>query len=273
MTECTTKEDKFLISAMRERMQRSSKNYMITWSNFLDLRQRALVSDALSHITSYKEWHITPDPDVRIDFYGGYPEAERTITVFLPSYISDNALTYFKNNPDDPLILLRAALPKGSPSITHRDYLGALMGLGIKREMTGDIITYDNGADIIVFREIADFIQMNMVNAGRASISLQSLPLCELHSPEMKFKEMRVSISSLRLDNILSATFGLSRTKAHKAISSGIVYVNDICMEKPDKQLTSGCKLVLRKHGKAVFRSIEGTSSKGRTIIKIEKYF
>ena len=267
------KDDKILLASIHDRMQRCSRNYMITWSNFLDLRQRSMLSDAISHKSIGKDFHIDSDPEVKFSFYGAYPEAERSVVIFLPSYIQSNAYDYFISEPDEnPLTLLRASLPKGAPHLTHRDYLGALTGTGIKREIIGDIIVYENGADIIVLREMANYIKMNMTNAGRAVISWEELPVSELRLSESNRSSQRVSVSSLRLDNIVAAAFKLSRVKSSEAIGAGIVYVDDMRTEKPEKLLNPGCKLVLRGRGKAVFKSIEGNSSKGRIIIVIENF-
>ena len=267
------KDDKILLASMHDRMLRCSRNYMITWSNFLDLRQRSMFSYSVSHKSAGKEFHIDSDPDVKVSFYGGYAEAERSIAIFLPPYIQADASDFFLSEPEEnPLTLLRASLPKGSPRLSHRDYLGALMGTGIKREIVGDIIVYDGGADIIVLREMSNYIKINFTNAGRAGISLEELPISELRISKVNRNTQRASVSSLRLDSIIAAAFKLSRTKSSEAIASGIVYVDDIQIEKPEKLLNPGCKLVLRGRGKAIFKSVEGTSAKGRTIITIENF-
>lgn len=188
-------------------------------------------------------------------------------------YIEAQPSEYFRNEPDDdPLTVLRVTLKKGAPVLTHRDYLGSLMGLGIKRESTGDILVRKDGADIIVLKEMASFIMMNMDKAGRARLQFEEVPVSELIVPEFHRIEVTESVSSLRLDNVLSAAFGLSRGKAGEAVSAGIVFVNGVTVSKPEKQVTEGDKLVIRGRGKAVFKEIKGTSSKGRTIIVIEKY-
>lgn len=92
--------------------------------------------------------------------------------------------------------------------LTHRDYLGSLMGLGIKRESTGDILVRKDGADIIVLKEMASFIMMNMDKAGRARLQFEEVPVSELIVPEFHRIEVTESVSSLRLDNVLSAAFG-----------------------------------------------------------------
>lgn len=257
-----SKEDRLMLAMLEDRRMQCSDRYMITTGYFLDMRQRTLAENMLKGSRG-----------ARYSFYGGYDDASRVAAVFLPEYIEQDAAEYFSDNPDDdPLIILRANLKKGSPELSHRDYLGALMGLGIKREMTGDILVRPDGADIIVMREMASFIQMHMEKAGRARIDFEEIPVSQLIVPEAHVKELTESVASLRLDNVVSAVFDLSRTKAAEAISGGIVFVNGMEVQKAEKQVKEGDKLVLRGKGKAVLKSIEGKSGKGRTIIKLDRY-
>lgn len=258
----SSKEDKLMLAMLEDRRIQCSDRYMITAGNFLDMRQRTLA-----------EKMFQSSKGARYSFYGGFEDASRVIPVFMPEYIEQDASEYFAENPeDDPLIILRASLKKGAPELSHRDYLGALMGLGIKREMTGDILVRPDGADIILMREMASYIQMHMEKAGRARLDFEEIPMSELIVPEAHVKEIVESVASMRLDNVISAVFSLSRTKAAEAIDSGIVFVNGIEIQKAEKQVKEGDKLVLRGKGKAVLKSIEGKSSKGRNIIKLSRY-
>ena len=145
-------------------------------------------------------------------FYGGYDDAERTVAAFLPDYASE---------ADIPLCVIRADTAAGGRKLTHRDYLGSLTGLGIKREMTGDILVRDDGADIIILDDIKDFLLLNYGKAGRTSLDLSALPLSELNIPEAKTVMIKDTVASLRLDNVISSAFKLSRGKAAEAIRSG----------------------------------------------------
>ncbi len=260
----TEKEDRMLEAQIRDRARQCSDRYMITSTNFLDPHGKSIVESLL------KTGELGA---ARCGFYGGYDDAERTLAVFLPEYIEEDVKEYFAAEPEEePLTVLRVNLKKGSPVLSHRDYLGALMGLGIKRESVGDILVRRDGADIIVLKEMASFISMNMDKAGRVRLQFQEIPVSELIVPEMHRTEVTESVSSLRLDNMLSSAFGLSRGKALEAISAGIVFVNGTTASKPEKKLNEGDKLVLRGKGKAVFKEIKGVSNKGRTIVIIEKY-
>jgi len=251
-----TKEDKMLLANAEDKYDQCSSQYRIAYTNFLDLRQRSLIE---------KHWREMNHggSDVRLEFYGGYDDAERTVAVFLPDYAEVS---------DCPLCVIRIKTPAGGRKLTHRDYLGSLTGLGLKREMTGDILTVENGADIIVLEEVKDFILLNYSKAGRTNLTPEAVPLTELCIPESKTVMARDTVASLRLDNVISSAFQLSRAKAADAIRAGIVFVNSMQCEKPDMQVEEGAKLVLRGKGKAYLREVGGRTRKDRITIVIERF-
>lgn len=251
-----TKEDKMLLANAEDKYDQCSQQYRITYTNFLDLRQRSLIE---------KYWREMNrgGSDVRLEFYGGYDDAERTVAAFLPDYAQVS---------DCPLCVIRIKTPAGGRKLTHRDYLGSLTGLGLKREMTGDILTVENGADIIVLEEVKNFILLNYSKAGRASLTPEAVELSELIIPEKKTVLVKDTVASLRLDNIISSAFQLSRAKAADAIRTGIVFVNSMQCEKPDMQVDEGAKLVLRGKGKAYLREVGGRTRKDRIAILVERY-
>lgn len=257
------KEDKILLSQIEDRIRQCEERYMTTHTHFLDLRERSLAEQAVRFRAG-----------LRYDFYGGYEEAERVIAVFLPEYAADGtAAEYFAEDPEaDPLTVIRMELRKGSPALSHRDYLGALMGLGIRREMTGDILVRKDGADVIVLREIAEYILTHMAKAGRANLSVRETSIRDLEVPEQRREERFASVSSLRTDSILSAAFGLSRSGAAEAVRAGLVFVNGVEVSKPDRLLEPGDKLVLRHKGKTVLKSADGRTAKGRIRITLIRY-
>jgi RNA-binding protein YlmH len=257
-----SKDDKMLLAQLADRVRQCSDAYMITNSSFLDLRQRSVAEGMLRYQGS-----------LHYEFYGGYEDADRTVAVFLPEYIDGSAEEYFAKNPEDnPLTVLRATLSKGSPHLTHRDYLGSMLGLGIKREVTGDILVREDGADIVVLKDIACYIMTNMEKAGRARLRLTEVSISELIRPESTVKEIVKSVSQTRLDSVVAAIYGLSRGKAMEAVTSGIVYVNDVEAGKPERHVDAGDKIVLRGRGKAVIKSTDGRSAKGKTVIVADRY-
>ena len=251
-----SKEDRMLLAGAEDKYMQCCQQYCITYTNFLDMRQRSLVEKALRE--SGAGWG-----DVRCEFYGGYGDAERTLAVFLPDYADVG---------ECPLSVIRIKTPAGGRKLTHRDYLGSILGLGLKREVTGDILVTENGADIIVMEEVRDFILLNYSKAGRTSLLLEEVPLSELHIPEQKTVMIKDTVASLRLDNVAAAAFQLSRAKAGEAVRAGLVFVNSMQSEKPDMQIAEGSKLVMRGRGKAYLRTVVGRTRKDRIFIEIERY-
>lgn len=251
------KEDKLLVAAAEDKFYQCSRQYIATNTGFLDLRQRGLVEGLCNGLLHSGE-------AVNCFFFGGYEDAERTIALFLPDYAAlEDCL---------PLTVIRATASAGGRTLTHRDYLGSLLGLGIKREMIGDILTGDTGADIIVMQEIQEFLLFNYTSAGRTSLKIEAVGLQELRIPKKRVIEQKDTVASLRLDNVVSSAFSLSRTKASDAIRSGIVFVNNMQAEKIDALVKEGDKLVLRGKGKAILKEVGGRTRKDRLFIVTERY-
>lgn len=115
-------------------------------------------------------------------------------------------------------------------------------------------------------------ISLNYDKAGRTSLSVEILPIGDLKVAEKSFSEREDTVASLRLDNIISSAFGISRSKAAEAIKKGIVFVNNTECLKIDKDVSEGDKLVLRGRGKAYLTEIGGISRKGRVYVKFRVY-
>lgn len=263
-----SKEDKILLALAEDKFRQCGDQYISTSTGFLDLRQRSLVEAQCKKLCKRFEAAggkaAEGSGETSYCFFGGYEDAERTICLFLPDYAQ----------PEDshPLAVIRAEIPSGGERLTHRDYLGSLTGLGIRREMIGDILAHEQGADIIIMEEIKDFLLYNYSQAGRTPLKVRDVPLEKLCIPEQKTVLHQDTVASLRLDNVLSSAFSLSRAKAAEAIRCGLVFVNSAPGEKTDMQVKEGDKLVLRGKGKAFLRQVGGRTRKERIFIVTERY-
>lgn len=264
------KEDNFFLGQIEDKISKCLNKYIVTSTGFLDSHQQSLARTYCkkNFIQVYESVgdnaELQDFPSCRTVFYGGYEDAERVIMINLPDYATIEQ--------DNPLTIIRAKKPVGGRELTHRDYLGSLLGLGLKRESFGDILVREDGADIIALKDIAEFVMMNYCQAGRTTLSLTEHPISELIVPEKKSTTVVDTVASLRLDNIVSSAFGLSRGKAAEAISKGIVFVNHVQIIKSDFQIKEEDKIVLRGKGKACLKEIRGKSRKDRQYIVIEKY-
>lgn len=257
-------EDKLLLARIRDRARQCSDNSMITSSVFLDMRERSVVASSRF--------------DTPIIFYGGFEDSERTAAVFLPDYVEaenlQELLEYFDECPEaDPVAIIEIEKDKFSPALSHRDYLGALMGLGIKREMTGDIIVNENGCKMAVLEKIAPFIVENLGKAGRGTLKAKIVPSCEARKGTKSVGTPdSFTVSSMRLDSIVKNAFRVSRGDACTAIESGLVFVNDLECTKPDKKISDGDKVVFRRKGRIIVTDCSSVSKKGRVIVEIIRF-
>jgi len=149
--------------------------------------------------------------------------------------------------------------------------LGSLMGLGIERDVIGDILAEGGQAVMVVKASIAPFLQENLTKIGRYRVDVT------LHDtygmkPKSDFIEDYDTVASMRLDAVAATIFKLSRGSATDAIGGGLVAVNGVAVTKPDLCVKAGDKISLRGKGKAVVDAVEGLSKKGRIRFRFRKY-
>lgn len=193
------------------------------------------------------------------ELFGGFPDAERKMVGF--SY--DGEMGQYPIVP----VVIRG---KNLSSLSHRDFLGSIMALGIKREKVGDIIT--GGEKCIVFscEEISRVI-LQLDRVGKTPVVCEEESLSELELPARQFTEIKGTVASLRLDAVLAMMIGTGRGNTGEWIRSGRVFVNGICASKADMRLSGGEKISVRGVGKAELE-LGGTSRKDRIFITLKKY-
>ena len=258
-------EDGLLLANIEDKIGQAVNKNKLTVTRFLDTRQRAL---AESVCRKHKE--------LKAFFYGGYPEAERTVGIFLPDYIKaadmQELAGYFEENPEEnPLMLLRISKDSFT-ALGHRDYLGSIMGLGIRRETIGDILVRADGCDIVLLKSIVKFLEDNLRKAGRGTLASEIAGVEAIIAPEQKTEDKLCVVSSLRLDSAVSAAYNISRTLAAEAVNQGVVSVNGLQIQKTDAKITQGDKIVLRGKGKVVVKELAGETKKGRLKILFQKF-
>ena len=251
------KEDRIFLGKIEDKIKGASEKYMLTYSDFLDPHEHSVASNYIRGKGRF---------DVEIVFFGGYEDAERVLMFCLPDYAS------LEDASKDALKVIRVKTKEGGRTLRHGDYLGSLTGLGVSRSKIGDILVNEGGADIIVSSEIVEFLMTNYAKAGRNYLSLSEHELSELELPENSRLTVKDTVASLRLDNIVSSAFGLSRAKAQEAIKRGIVFVNSLEQIKVDAQIEEGDKIVLRGKGKVLVKEIGNRTRKDRIFMEFERY-
>ena len=187
--------------------------------------------------------------------------------VYLPEYLTEDALMA----EDSPVICLHATFYEGdSPS--HRDFLGALMGIGIAREAVGDICVGKGCCDFFVTQEIAPFLLRNFTGAGRTKLHLEQIPLTDVELAQPETKQIRDTLASLRLDSVISSGFRIGRSLAAQYVTAGKAAIDGLPCEKPDKTIEEGARISVRGVGKIKLTTVNGQTKKGRISVVIDRY-
>ena len=254
------KDDKILLAQILDKVEMVEKKNKIEYTDFLDLAQIELVQKFINKI-KLQNYMI----------YGGFEQAERKMFVIYPDKFNSVVV---EKNLSNIIQIIRIELPddlKGK--YTHRDYLGAVIKLGIERKKIGDIIVDQNGADIIVDKDIVKFLLDNLGSLTRFSKSTISVQnIVDLRPVEIKKEELEIIVSSMRLDNVISDLARCSRNKALDIINTERVFINFECETKKTKQVKTGDMITIRGKGRFFVKEIIGQTRSGRTIIKIEKF-
>lgn len=219
-------------------------NHIVESTDFLDPYSRLLGKSILNR---FLEIAYLED--------GGIEESERqTITIY-PDY-------YYLENEDISITALR--LKGNIEDLSHRDFLGSILGLGINRSKVGDILLHEEYVDIVVKKEIADFIIFNLERVGNSKVTVEEIDLKYLRPGKNLYKEIKRTLSSYRLDVYISGAYNLSRQEATNLVRSGNVKVNWEPIDKISKDLEVGDVISIKGYGRSIFHSIEGLTKKGR---------
>ncbi len=234
-----------------------------------DLQTRCLRSRTVthSHFLTPAECHelktgLYPDPDCSLVFHGGADDCERRMAFFLPEYLTEDLF-----DPEEYISALRIDAYFGAPG--HRDYLGALLGMGIERDRLGDIRVMGSSAWVFCQPEILTHLA-SIEKVGRCGVKAAPVPLCQVPAAERKVKTVQFSVMSARLDAVLAGMFQISRTQAAKHIAAGSVALNFEQTFRPDQPVQPGDIISLRGKGRGTLKETGGTSRKGRTFLAAE---
>ena len=262
--------DPHLIERLRDLAAQARDQGYVTHSPFLSPAERA---EAEIWLKKNRVPHL---------FSGGIAGAERQAVFFLPDYMAYMADTSAEaadaeesgiaDIVSDSIRALRLDTPARSEAPGHRDYLGSLLGLGIKRGQMGDIIVQDHAAFVIVLSGISGFLENHLERIGGQSVKITEVPLSSVSAPERDFESVRITVASLRLDKIAAGGFGLPRTETADLIRSGAVQVNWKEETRPDQSVPIGAVISLRGHGRIRLASEEGLSRKDRHILILERH-
>ena len=249
-------ETRLLLARALDKLDMAGRRGVPAHTQFLSPAQRAAVENLI---------HSSGHP--RHLFAGGYPDAERTVCVFLPDWMEEEDWP----SGEHPLAALQCTASPGA-KLSHRDWLGSIMGLGLTREKIGDLLVEENRCQIILLAETAPIVLSQLEKVGRYPVSGKTIPLEDLTAPERTVKLIRDTFATLRLDAVTASAFSLPRSKASALISSGRVSLNHVECTKPDRPVNEGDIITCRGSGKCVVKQITGQSKKGRIMAELERY-
>lgn len=255
-------EDRLLVSKLLDKIEFVEKKNSVENTDFLDIHERGILEKVLKTV-KYTNYII----------YGGYENAERTMIILYPQKLEavfENS--YFDYN--NIMQVLRITLPNEMRGkYNHRDYLGAVVKVGIKREKVGDIVVSLDGADIIVNKEIAEYLKSSLSELTRFSKSTFEIhKIEELNIAPPKTEMINIIIPSMRMDSIVSEIIRTSRSKAMEFIESERVFINSELVTKNAKILKENDMITVRGKGRFKVNKILNSTKKGNLVVEIEKY-
>lgn len=217
-----TKDDLIFLANILDKNDTCRDWGCITSTGFLDLRQQGMI---VNMEREFSEKHM---------LFGGFLDAERKMLMFFPDYLDKNPVK---------CMCVLSVKHSAYQKLSHRDFLGSLMSLGITRENTGDILVSDNGAQIVIKNEMAQFLITNYNKVADTKLECEIIPISEIIIPKDDAKEIMGTIASLRLDAVCALAFSITRGNAVQLIESKKVYINDLPADKCDRQIYEGDKI------------------------------
>ncbi|MDO4620711.1 MAG: YlmH/Sll1252 family protein [Lachnospiraceae bacterium] len=198
--------------------------------------------------------------------WGGFETAERKAAFFLPSYADEEKssipLSWLKIEPVNE---------RFADELTHRDYLGALMSLGIERDRTGDIVINGKTALVVCLPEMAEYLCENLTSVRHTKVTCTETELPEaLAAPTIE--EVTGSVASPRLDAVAGFAFHMARGVIQDAVKAGYVYVNGRQVTSPGTELKEQDLVSVRHRGKFIYYGVIGKSKKDRAIVRLGLY-
>ena len=247
-------EERYPVARLDELAQKALQG-ISQRSDFLDLRQQALGEAVAVQYT-----------DILWKMDGGFDTAERKRLLLAPVWedeeAMDNHIEYLQIRPTD----------KNETSLGHRDYLGAIMNLGIKRENIGDILVHEREAFVLVDKSLTDYLCQQLERVGHSKVITERINREDLRLPESEPAQINCTVPSLRLDAVLAAACKISRSEAAALIEAGRVQLNHQVTEKIAVPVKVDDLLSVRGQGRIRLDEIGGLSKKGRCRVRLSRW-
>lgn len=245
------KEEQPFIDLVESWMVQVQEQYAPHLTDFLDPRQQYII-----------EMLVGKRGEVRVQFHGGYEAAERKRALIFPEYFEPK-------EEDFDLQLLEVIYPEKFATLSHGQILGTLVGAGLKREMFGDIMSDGAKWQFFVARAVRDFILSQVTKIGKTTVRLELRNYTDLLVPIDDWTVEHDTVSSLRIDTLISAVYNISRQRAKELVAGGKVKLNWAVYDRPDFELGIRDILSVRGYGRIQIREIEGKSKKDKWRVEL----
>ena len=256
------KEDELFRKRLLDLAMQADRRNRIIFSDFMDLNELNMFHSSTKELSF-----------VRRQLFGGYEFAERQIAAFIP-----DALSYIYESEDSlqgefPITCIRIAPihEKYAEPLNHRDYLGAILNLGIERSNIGDILAEDTQAYVFCLNRMAEFLISELTRVKHTTVTSSVVEPCMLrYTP--KYERIKGSVASVRLDSLLSLAFGSSRSRMTESIEAGKIFVNGRMVTSNGYKVKEQDMISARGMGRFRYLGNETQTRKGRLFIELEKY-
>ncbi|WHY88012.1 RNA-binding protein [Neobacillus novalis] len=245
--------------------EREFIDQVVQWKSYVETHYTPKLTDFLDP----REQHILKmligeNGDVSYQLFGGSHDLERKRAFIYPDYLT-------ANGDDFQISLFEIHYPTKFVTIEHRQVLGTLMSLGLKRGKFGDILIKDERIQFFAAKEVNEYVKNNLESIGRAGVKLVETSSGEAISAKELWLENDLTVSSLRLDTVISGIYHLSRQKSQTFIQQGLVKVNWTLTENPAFSCEIGDMISVRGHGRAKMIAIDGKTKKEKWRIIVGK--
>lgn len=246
-------EEKLLLARAEDLFRLCGKYAEPRFSDFLDGGQQAFLKENL--FVPYEYQFL---------YFGGGPECERRMLGVFPEWQTLEEGLF-------PIRILKISSHYGEP-LSHRDYLGSILGLGIQRNKTGDILIHQNDAYVFVCKDIAEYLCSHLEKIGNRGVQVSLAEPGQLPLPERKFEQLSLVVASLRLDAVLAGILRISRSEAEKLIAAGKVQADHKPAVQGAKPLEENTLLSVRGFGRYELQQVDGMTRKGRIHLSVKRY-
>ncbi|MFP4371796.1 MAG: RNA-binding protein [Halanaerobium sp.] len=246
-------EDRVLGSHILDKCEQVLKYHKTQASDFLNPYQIEIAAPLIEQIA-----------EINFKKEGGYPAAERKRIVIFPEYL-------FPDLVERQIKIYQLDGNFAFQKLTHRDFLGALMGLGLQRKVIGDILVHPDFAQIITAVEVEDIIELKLEKVHQVPVEVKEIDESDIVKPTQHEKEILTTVASMRLDAVASSGFGDSRNRMSRDIENGKVKLNWKVESDPAAEVEIGDLISVRGRGRVKVEEDRGISNKGRIKLTLKR--